>query len=165
MMHEVLAESHVVLRLRMDEKDQEIPLTPVIARVSPEKRVLPHGRIVYEPHATSTAITTGSPTESPGRGFRLDKFDTVEMELEFPCGTRMTVPLRGGGGHFYTRMYQYYRFERFEGGVPVHLFLKDLESCSGVGEEGGIMVRLHCVSVPVKFLRGVIRGKIGVGGR
>ena len=89
-----------------------------------------------------------------GQVLRLGAFDTVEFEILFPsAGKRLVLPLMNEGEGI--RLHQYRRFEKFEGGVPVELFLKD---CGG--GDGDIM-KLHCVSVPVKFVRACLAGKGG----
>ena len=132
----ILAESHAAIRFRVREKLVEFTLKPVIARVDPDERAFPHGRIVYEiPRQTQTE--TDSAIQSYHEQLlRLGAFHTVEFEMLFAsAGKRLVLPLMSDGDG--TRSHQYRRFERFEGGVPVELFLKD---CGG--GDGDIM-KLH----------------------
>ena len=118
--------------------------------MDPDKRAFPHGRVVYEiPRQTQTET---DPYD--GQLLHLGAFDTVEFEIFFPsAGKRLVLPLISDSDG--VRLHQYRRIERFEGGIPVELFLK---YCGG-GD--GDDLKLHCVSVPVKFVRACLAGKGG----
>ena len=65
----------------------------------------------------------------------------------------MVLPLESDGAG--ARVHQYRRFQKFEGGIPVELFLKDYGS-----GKGGVL-KMHCASVPVEFVRACLVGKGG----
>jgi len=142
------------MRIRVGEKLVEFHLKPVIARVPPEKRAFPLGRVVFEyPQLTQTE--EDSVVQSyDGPVLHHGEFDTVELEMLFPTAGKLVVlPLVSIDEG--TRVHQYRRFERFEGGMPVELFLKD----NGSGKTG--VLKMHCASVPVEFVRGCLAGKGG----
>ena len=129
----ILAESQATICFRVGEKLVEFTLKPIIARVDPEERAFPHGHIVYEIPRQTTDSAIQSYHEQL---LRLGAFHTVEFEMLFPsAGKRLVLPLMSDSDS--TCSHQYRRFERFEGGVPVELFLKD---CGG--GDGDIM-KLH----------------------
>jgi hypothetical protein len=68
-------------------------------------------------------------------------FEGGELELRFPrAGLVVRLAVGGGKGE---KVHQYWRVE----GGGVYVFLK--------GGEGG---RVHCVSVPVEYIRGKLSG-------
>jgi hypothetical protein len=145
-------------------------LVPVIARVDKGHRVFPHGRIVYEPAKRET------------KKHRLHKFQPYEIEVfiddRFDLGgerkytfhlhpprdenhTRTENSTRHERNHDprdrgqrrshllkfeYTKVHQYYRFDSFDE-LPVHIFYKDRT------EGDSNFVELHCISIPLDFLR------------
>jgi len=150
----ILAESYATIRFRVCEKLVEFALKPVIARVDPDKRAFPHGRVVYEIPRPAQTETDSAIQSYDGQLLRLGAFDTVEFEMLFPsAGKRLVLPLISDSDG--VRLHQYRRIERFEGGIPVELFLK---YCGG-GD--GDDLKLHCMSVPVKFVRACLAGKGG----
>jgi hypothetical protein len=135
--HIIFASSTATLHLHA-EKPRSLELVPVIARVPLSKRVFPHGRIVFEPRDPSAESATGVASEGGGA-----PFDGGELELRFPRGGIVVRLGLGVGAGTSERVHQYWRVEV----GPVFVFLK--------GEEGG---RVHCVSVPVEYLRGKLSG-------
>jgi len=142
------------MRFRVGEKPIEFPLKPVIARVDPKKRAFPRRRVVYElPQSTETEADSTIQSYD-GRVLHHGTFDTVELEMFFPsAGKCVVLPLCSDGEG--TRLHHYHRIERFVGGMPVELFLKEYG-----GGKGGVL-KLHCVSVPVEFVRECLAGKGG----
>jgi hypothetical protein len=134
--HIISASSTATLHLRAG-KPRSLELIPVIAHVPLSKGVFPHGRMVFEPRDPSVESTTGGTSE--GRGV---PFDRGELELRFLRGIVIRLGLGVGAGTS-KRVHQYWKVEV----GPVFVFLK--------GEEGG---RVHCVSVPVEYLCGKLRG-------
>ena len=152
----ILAKSSVTMSLRVGEKSIEFRFSPVIARVDPTERVFPHGRIVYEPlRPTQTKADTAIQSYE-GPVLSHGAFIKGELELLFPsAGKLVMLPLESQGDA--TRFSGgIRRFDKFEGGMPVELFLKD--HGGGQDRTGAI---LHCVSVPVEFVRRCLAGKGG----
>jgi hypothetical protein len=126
-------------------------LVPVIKRVEKGHRVFPHGRIVYEPEERGT------------KKYRLNKFQPYQIEVVLSDErerkfTMELKPTRTEGSHRqgerrshlltfeYNKVHQYYRFDSFDK-LPVHIFYKDRT------EGDSVYVELHCISIPVEFLR------------
>ena len=148
----IFAESYATIRFHVCEKPVEFALKPVIARVAPDQRTFPHGRVVYEiPRQGQTHSAIQSYEEQL---LRLGGFDTVEFEMLFPsAGKCLVLPLISDGDG--ALLEQYRRFGKFKGGVPVELFLK----YRGSGDRDDM--KLHCVSVPVEFVWACLAGKGG----
>ena len=150
----ILAESSVIMRFRVGEKLIEFPLILVIARVAPEKRAFPLACVVYEPPPPIQTEADCAIESYDARVLPHGAFDTVELEMLFPTAGKLVVlPLESNDAG--TRVHQYRRFETFEGGMPVELFLKDYGS-----GKGGVL-KMHCASVPVEFVRACLAGKGG----
>lgn len=145
-------------------------LVPVIARVDKGHRVFPHGRIVYEPAERKTKkhrLHKVQPYEI--EVFIDDRFDLGgERKFTFHLNpprdenhTRAENSTRHERNHDprdrgqrrshllkfeYTKVHQYYRFDCFDE-LPFHIFYKDRT------EGDSNFVELHCISIPLDFLR------------
>ena len=163
--HTVLPKAEIVFLVKHitnqnDPAEKEFQsLFPVIKRIDPDKRVLPGGRVVFEPETTGKQYT-----------YRHGQFEPVELRFHLPdferkydwplvAGTdpSVTQPISYREGGYsssrnlklslkVTRMHHYIRLDTFDR-TPIHVFYKD------IADTRPQAVSLHAISIPVDFLR------------